>query len=142
MWKPGAREIAQRPGVVVVQVGDDHVLDARRVDADARERLGRQPRHRAVAAGRLGVVEAGVDDDSTVRIADDPHEEVDGHRRVVRVDRLEEVLLPLAFGSHAVAEREDFVGFLTVHWSMNGHRCWLKITKQLGTGRLCTVRTG
>ena len=73
----GLGERAERAGVVVVQVGDDQLLDAAGGDADLLERGGRRPVDLAPALGAFGRVEAGVDDDGAVGVADDPDEIVD-----------------------------------------------------------------
>jgi hypothetical protein len=82
------RERAEVAGVVVVQVGQDHVTDGAGVDADARQRLDRVGDDLAAAtAGGLGP-EARVDDDRRrVGGGDRPDVVVHRHRRVVRVRR-------------------------------------------------------
>jgi hypothetical protein len=49
--------------MVVVQVGDDDVLDLLRIDADPGQQVGRVLRHLAAALLAHGGIEAGVDDD-------------------------------------------------------------------------------
>ena len=49
--EPGGREVVQGAGMVEMQMRDDHVLDLGRVDAEARQPLGR-------AAGELGSPDA------------------------------------------------------------------------------------
>ena len=66
MWNRAAESLPACR-VIEVQVGDDHVLDARGVDADARERLRRQPdtrRSRRAASARSNPVST-----TTVRFA-------------------------------------------------------------------------
>ena len=81
----GLGERAERAGMVVVQVGDDNLLDVAGGNADLLERGGRRPVHLAAALGALGRVEARVDDDGALGVADDPDEIVDGVGAVVVV---------------------------------------------------------
>ena len=76
---------AERAGMVVVQVGDYNLLHVAGGDADLLERGGRRPVHLAAALGAFGRVEARVDDDGALGVADDPDEVVDGMGAVVVV---------------------------------------------------------
>lgn len=73
----GARKVAQRPRMVVVELGQHDLVDPRRVDAEQRQRRSWPAQERAAAGRCLITVEAGVDDEEPVRAARDPDEIVE-----------------------------------------------------------------
>ena len=86
-------ERAERAGVVVVQVGQDHVLDREVVDPRVAQALDHRAGDRPPARHRRILAEAGVDDHRRVPVAvDRPDEIVERHRQVVVVDRPREIV--------------------------------------------------
>ena len=79
------REAVIGADMVVMHMGQDHVLDRRGVDADQRQRLRRAAQMPAPARrGDLGG-KAGIDDDRAVRRDRHPDEIIHRHRAVMRV---------------------------------------------------------
>ena len=105
----GLGERAERAGMVVVQVRDDDLLDVAGGNADLLERGGRRPVHLAAALGAFGRVEAGVDDDGALGVADDPDEVVDGVGAVVVVGGDEAFEAP-ARGQAGIFQGQYLVG--------------------------------
>ena len=103
------REVVERAGVVVVEVGHHHVRDVRDVDADGLQRLVRLHVDLPAAKLGLGVREAGIDHHRVRRVPDDPDEIVDGLQARVIV-RVHEVEIPGPIGMGAVLDGQDFVG--------------------------------
>jgi hypothetical protein len=102
------REVTDAPGVVVVQVGDDHVGDGGGVDPDRRQRLGRRSEQAPAPARRVGFAEPGVHHPRGVVADRHPHEVVHRHGRVVGVAADEVLGAPrVALG---VLQRVDAVG--------------------------------
>src|SRR6476620_11076557 len=64
-------------GVVVMQMGDDDVLDRVCLDAKARQRVDRIEREFAAASLRLGGVETGVYQNIAATAADQPDEVIE-----------------------------------------------------------------
>ena len=93
--------------VVIMHVGQDHVLHRLRIDPDERQRPGRAAQ--MAAAARCGNLrgEAGVDHHRAVRRDRHPHEVVHRHRAVMRVAADEMIGAPgIALG---VADRVELV---------------------------------
>ena len=105
----GLGERRHGAGMVVMQVRDDELLQARGRNADHLQGRRRRARDLAPALGALGCIEAAVDDDGAVGVADHPDEVVDGVRAIVVVGR-DEALETAAAGELAVFDGEDFVG--------------------------------
>ncbi|MNV73683.1 hypothetical protein D3C71_1668520 [compost metagenome] len=106
--QPGARQLADIAGVVVVQVGDDHVLDVGGGDAQRLQRVDGAAQELAAARAGGRLVEAGVNQPDARAVPDDPDEIVHRHWAVVRVRRGNEVLAAAA-GHGGVAQGIDFV---------------------------------
>ena len=105
----GVLEVAEGAGVVVVQVGDDHVLDLGRVDAEQVQPLARQPVDLAAAHFGDLVVEAGVDDEGALVVGGDPDEIVQVLAGVVRV-AADEILAHRPVDDGAVFDGVEVVG--------------------------------
>ena len=100
--------------VVVMHMGEDHVLDRVGIDADQRQRLGRAAQMAAPARRRDLCGKAGVDDHRAVRRDRHPDEIIHRHRAVMRVAADEMVGAPgVALG---IADRVELVfGEMGVH---------------------------
>ena len=81
----GIRETMKIADMVVVHMGQDHVLDRARVDAEQAERLHRATQERALAPFRYFGVKAGIDDDGPTPAPCHPDEIVHRHRPVMRI---------------------------------------------------------
>jgi MFS family permease len=108
--EPGPGELGEAADVVVVEVGQDDVVDGGGIDPDRGQPLGHRSHQCPPPALGVVGVEAGVDDpDPVVRTADDrPDEVVHVHRLVVRV-AADEVVGP-AGRSLGVLDGVDAVG--------------------------------
>ena len=113
--KPRVREAVEIAGVVVMQMGDDDVLDAVGLDAEIRQRIDRIERE--LAGARLGLfgIEAGIDQDVAAAAPDQPDEIIEVLRRgLVRIGH-QEIQMRGARRHRRIAQRVDFVGI--------SHRC-------------------
>src|SRR5205823_1397530 len=72
-------------GMVVMQMRDDDVAHLLRVDADRAQSFNGMLQQLASARLRRRQIEAGIDDDGSLAIANDPDKIVDRHWIVVRV---------------------------------------------------------
>ena len=81
-------------GMVEMHMGQDDIADGRGLHADAAQALGHRAADGTVAALRGGLVEAGVDDETSILADDGPDEEVERHRRVMRIAAKEIVSAP------------------------------------------------
>jgi hypothetical protein len=116
------------PGVIVVQVRQDDVLDQPGLDADPVEPVLSGPHDRPAALRGHAPVEARIDHDRSSAAADHPDEVVDRHRAVVDVPA-DEVLTrrPVMI---RVLDRVDLVGG-RIHWGRfpsGGRQCRLRPT--------------
>ena len=101
------RELIEAAGVVVMHVGDDHILHLRRLDADHLQPLGGRAQQLALPfASHLGV-ESGIDHEGAIFTDNRPHEEVDGHGSIVRIAAQKVLTGPPRMVR--VADRVDFV---------------------------------
>ena len=107
--EPRGGEIEERADMVVVHMGDDDVLHGRGIDAQQGQSRARAAQEGALALSGHGFVEAGVDDEGPLGIADQPDEVVHRHRRIVRI-AADEVGAARAVASR-VLDGIDFVGF-------------------------------
>jgi hypothetical protein len=90
--EPGVGEHSQGAGMVVMQMGEDHVLDREVVDPRIAQAFDHRPGDDPPARGRRLFAEAGIDDHRRVPIAvDRPNVVVERHRQVVIVYRAREV---------------------------------------------------
>ena len=71
--------------VIVVQVREYHVADRGGLDAEFRQHVDRAVEKLPLARGRVLLRHAGIDDESLVRRARDPHEIIHRHRHIVRI---------------------------------------------------------
>src|SRR5689334_12352911 len=79
--------------MIVMQMGEDDILDRGCIDAKHAERLHRTAEERPLPPGSYFRVEARVDDERTASPSCQPHEIVHWHRAVVRI-AADEVLAP------------------------------------------------
>ena len=108
--KPRVRKQIEIAGMVVMQMGDDDVLDRLGRDAEARQRLDRIERQLAVAQLRFRGVEAGIDQDVAAVAPDQPDEIIEVLRGgLVRV-RHQVIQVRRARRHRRIAQRVDFVG--------------------------------
>jgi hypothetical protein len=107
--KPRIREAVEIAGMVVMQMGDDDILDVFRLNAKACQRIDRIEHQLAAADLGLVGIEAGIDQDVAPVPADQPDEiiEILG-TGLMRIGR-EEVHLRRARHGR-VAQRVNFVG--------------------------------
>src|SRR3990172_5724891 len=83
--KTRAREEIEIADVVVMQMGDDHLLDRSRLDTEMPQTLFRRTQKYAAAPRRGLGVETGVDDETVLRIARHPDEIIHRHPARMRV---------------------------------------------------------
>ena len=123
--EPGIGKAIEIAGVVVVQMGDDHVLDAVRLDAEVFERIDRVERE--LAGARLGLfgVEPGIDQDLTATAPDQPDEIIEVLRRGLMRIRHQKIQIGGARRHRRIAQGVDFVGIF--------HRCHFFL--EFGIGR-------
>ena len=101
--------------MVVMQMGDDDVLDGVGSNAESRQRVDRIERQLARARLRLLGVEAGIDQDVAAAAADQPDEIIEVQRRgLVRIGD-QKIHVGGARRHRRIAQRVDFVGI--------SHRC-------------------
>ena len=93
--------------MVVVQMGDDHVLDRLEIDAEGTESLADRLRDLALAQLGAALVEAGVDHDGPAAADDQPDVVGERHRHVVRVAA--QKILGRAPVDPRIGKRIDFV---------------------------------
>src|SRR4051812_42811673 len=91
--KSRRREAVEIADMVVVQMGEDHILDAIGVDAERTERLHRAAQEGALALLRCLRIEAGIDDEGSACTPRHPDEIVHRHRPVMRI-AADEMLAP------------------------------------------------
>ena len=115
----GARELVEAADMVVVHMGDDDVLDRRRVDADHRQPLGGGAQQGAPAARCVLLGEAGIDDVAALGADHRPDVVVDRHRRVVVGVEGDEIAAAPAFRQRRVLDRKHLV--LVAHGRLLGH---------------------
>src|SRR5262249_43256963 len=108
----------QRAGMVVVQMRDDHLVDVAGRHAEVLQGGGWRAHHPAAAPGPLDGVEAGVDHDGALGVADHPDEVVDGVRLVVVVGA-DEALEALARRELGIFQRQDLIG-IAAHRLVHG----------------------
>ncbi|MNL03266.1 hypothetical protein D3C87_1237970 [compost metagenome] len=89
------RQAVQIARVIVVQVGEHHMLHIFGLHAQGRKRRDRAMNQLAAALARRVRVEAGVDQHDAAGAAHQPHEEIHGHVAVVRISA-QKVVAPLA----------------------------------------------
>ncbi len=108
--KARVRETVEIAGMVVMQMGHDHVPDVGGRDPERRQRVDGIERQLAAAQARLFRVEAGIDQDVATVSADQPDEIVEvGRGGVVRVGQ-QEIHVRSARRHRRIAQRIDFVG--------------------------------
>ena len=113
--KPRVREAIEIAGVVIVQVGDDHVANRAGGHAEIRQRVDRIERELARARLCLLGIEAGVDQDVAAGASDQPDEIIQVLRRsLVRIGD-QKIQMGGARRHRRIAQRVDFVGI--------SHRC-------------------
>nr|QMS48108.1 hypothetical protein WG33_0307 [uncultured bacterium] len=103
----GVGKGAESAGVVVVKMGEDHVLDREVVDPGVAQTFDHRPGDGSPARRRGTLAKAGIDDHRRRAVAvDRPDEVIERHRHIVVVDRAREVdrRAPLVPG---VADRVD-----------------------------------
>src|SRR3954469_19628876 len=83
--KARVRETVEIAGMVVMQMGEDDVLDRVDVDAERAQRLDRRAQESALALRGDLRIEAGVDDEAASATPRHPDEIVHRHRTVMRV---------------------------------------------------------
>jgi hypothetical protein len=105
----GVGEGAKRAGMIVVQVRDDQLADVSRRDAEHLERCSRRAGDLPSALCPLGFVEAAVDQQGAVGVADHPDEIVDRVRKIVVVGG-NEAFEAATVGELAVLDGQDLVG--------------------------------
>ena len=103
-------EAVEIAGVVVMQMGDDDVLDALGGDAEASQHVDRVVRQLAAAQPGLFRVESRVDQDVAAVAADQPDEIIEVLRGCFMGIGQEKVQMRRAGRHGRVAERVDFVG--------------------------------
>ena len=116
------RERAEVAGVIPVEVRRHHLLDVRRIDAEAAEAV-RRATQELVAAGFAGaLVGARVDDDRAGWRDGGPHEEVHRHRRVVGIVRRDphEVLDSAPMRARGVPDGVELIHIVAHRWSPPG----------------------
>ncbi len=101
------RKQVEIAGMVVVHVGDDYVLDLRRIDTEPCEAVGGRAQQFAPAQPCLLGAEAGIDYERAAAAAHRPDEIIERHRRIVRI-ATEEVLSGTAVVPR-IADGVDFV---------------------------------
>jgi hypothetical protein len=112
--KPRLGKTVEIAGMVVVQMGDDDILDVGGLDTEAFQRIDRIERKLAGPRLCFFSVEAGVDQDVAAVTSNQPNEVVEIRRRgLVRIG-LQEIHLGCAGRHGRIAERIDFVG--VSHW--------------------------
>ena len=115
--KPRVGEAIEIAGVVVMQMGDDHVANGVGRHAEIRQRVDRIERELARARLRLFGIEAGIDQDVATAPSDQPDEIIEVQRRgLVRIGG-QEIHVGGARRHRRIAQRVDFVGI--------SHRCHL-----------------
>ena len=108
--KPRIGEAVEIAGVIVMQMGDDHVADIVGLDAERRQRVDRIERELAAARLRLRRVEAGIDQDVAPLPADQPDEVIEiGGAGLVRIGQ-QVVHVRRARRHGRIADGVDFVG--------------------------------
>jgi hypothetical protein len=95
------RETVEIADMVVVQVGEDDLLDRIHVDAEQAQRLDRIAQEGALALSRDLRLEAGVDDEGAAAAAGHPDEIIHWHRTVMRVAADEVIAAPRVTGGIA-----------------------------------------
>jgi hypothetical protein len=103
----GIREVEERPDVVVVHVRDHDLPHLFGLHAQQRQARFRRAQVLALALCRHLRGEAGVHHDRPLRIADQPHEIIHRHRRVVGIAADEMLGAPRI--APRVADRKNFV---------------------------------
>src|SRR5262245_8234594 len=83
----GGRKEAEVSSMIVVQVRDDNVADARRVYANSPQRIVRPPQECSAAAFASVPVETRIDNDGFFTELDRPDEIIEWHVHVVNVRR-------------------------------------------------------
>ena len=108
--EPRVRKQVEVAGVVIMQMGDDDIVDRFRLNFKTRQRLRRIERKLAVSQDRFFRIEPGIDQDFTTAAPDQPHKIVEvGGRGLVRVGR-DEIHVGGARRHGGVAKRVNFVG--------------------------------
>jgi 4-carboxymuconolactone decarboxylase len=105
--KPSVRKLIEATDVVVVQMGENHLWRASRIDADKCETLGRASHERTFAAIGVVLSEARVDDPGFPVAHNRPDEVVHRHRDVVWVTADE--MLGTARLAFRILDRKDVV---------------------------------
>ena len=125
--KPRVGEAIEIAGVVVMQMGDDDVLDRVGLDAEIRQRIDRIERQLAGARLRFLGIEAGIDQDVAAAAADQPDEIVEVLRRGLMRIGHQEIQMGGARRHRRIAQRVDFVGI--------SHRCHFLLCVASGRSR-------
>ena len=120
--KPRIGKAVEIAGMIVMQMGDDDVLDAVGLDAETLQRIDRIERELATAQFRFLGVEAGIDQDVAAAAPDQPDEIIEILRGgLVRI-RHQVIQMRRARRHRRIAERVDFVGV-----SHRFHFSWLRM---------------
>ena len=101
------RKPVEIAGMVVMQMGEDDILDRIHIDVERAERLHRTAQERPFPLLRYLRVEAGVDDEGAAAAPRHPHEIVHRHRPVVRIAADEMLAAPRLAGG--IADGEELV---------------------------------
>ena len=104
----GLGEFMEVANVIIVHVGEDHILDPGGVAAQQSEGIDGVSLQLAAALAAAFGGEADIDDDLAVCVLGEPDEVVHRHRTVMRV-AADEVLMPPG-GAVGVFQGEEFVG--------------------------------
>ena len=105
--KPRIREIVERANMIVMQMRDDHVLDAFPLRADQCQTLDGLAQQHAPVDRHAGV-ETGVHQYRALGITHQPHVVIHGHRHIVRIAT--DKVCGTAAGTLSVFNAVNFVG--------------------------------
>src|SRR4051812_11488184 len=83
--KSRVREAVEIAHMVVMQMGQDDILDVAGVDSERADRLHRATQEGSLSPLRYFRVESGIDDEAASFPLCQPHEVVHRHRAVVRI---------------------------------------------------------
>ena len=107
--EPGFRKVTERAGVIKVHMRDDEIIEIVGINIDLFEDLARQHLNLASATGGFFVLEAGIDNDCAVFVADHPDEIVD-RPRTGMVVVVHEIEVARTVDLCAVFQGEDLIG--------------------------------
>ena len=123
--KPRVRKQIKIAGVVVMQMGNDDVLDLVRLDTEPGQRFDGIERQLAIAQSRFRRIESGIDQDIAAAATDQPDEIIEVLRGGLMRIGHHEIQVRGAWRHCRIAQRVDFVGVShLVHFFWMGWAIW------------------